>query len=263
MPRTTERTSPPIGMRSAASVRSLSTASLLVATALCMVAVPGPVHAGKPSWQERYVVRWKKQMRDIDGLLLARSWKEANREAEKLLTEMSREVKAGGGQLTGGALTERSAALAGLGKMHDAEWYAGMADQFWGHTADQLGRYGEVGRRLRGALLSCKQRVRRTDMAGSDEYPKRMKAPVIRTKIPPKYPAGVQAGRGEDKVMVGALVNVHGVPQCPTVEHGTPYVPLVYSVLDALKDWRFKPATVDGHPVEIQYVLTAKFRLSE
>ncbi|MCG6964797.1 MAG: energy transducer TonB [Acidobacteria bacterium] len=38
-------------------------------------------------------------------------------------------------------------------------------------------------------------------------------------------------------------------------------MPFVYSVLDALKEWRFKPATLDGRPVEIRYVLTVRFRL--
>lgn len=288
MPRTTRRVDQSLGIRVTTSAGPSVTVWLLIATALCTVAAPRVVHAGRPQWQEQYVIRWKKQMREIDGLLLARGWKEANREAERLLTEMTREVKAGGGQLLGGALTERSAALAGLGKMHDAEWYAGMAELFWSHTADQLGRYGEAGQRLRKALLGCEQRVKRIesaeiderkggtamspspDKAGRSHQPgevgrdldgKRIKAPAIRTKIPTRYPEGVQAGRGEDKVAVGALVDVRGVPQCPTIERGSPYVPLVYSVLDALKDWRFKPATTDGKPVEVQYVLRARFIL--
>lgn len=285
MSRTAGRVDQSFGRHVTPSAGSSATVWLLIATALCIVAAPGAVHAGKPSWGERHVARWRKQMRDIDALLLAGSWKLANRDAERLLTKMNREVTVGGGELIAGALTERSVALAGLGKMRDAEWYAGMAGQFWSHAADQLGRYGDVGQQLREALLSCNQRIKRISLVGTDEgrggivmhhspekagssrqlrevgpelHGKRIEAPGIRTKIPPKYPAAVQAGRGEHMVTVGALVDVSGVPQCPTIERGSPYVPLVYSVLDALKDWRFRPATVDGHPVEIQYILTAR-----
>lgn len=277
-----------VGTGSNLSVRLSPAVRLVVAIILCVL-VPGLLQAGKPSWQSRYISRWKEEMHHIDRLLLARDWKQANREAEKLLTEMSREVKTGSGGLTGGALTERSVALAGLGKVRDAGWYACMADVLWDHAADQLGRYGKIGLQLRKAISDCRVRVRasewvavhsyrgptdvrrarrgahssrRSPYHGRGESGAKVTAPFVRTKIPPKYPAGVQAGRGEGKVIVAVFVDKDGVPSCPALESRTSYVPLVYSVLDALKEWRFKPATLDGKPIEIQYVLTVRFRLS-
>jgi outer membrane biosynthesis protein TonB len=38
-------------------------------------------------------------------------------------------------------------------------------------------------------------------------------------------------------------------------------VPFAASALDAVCDWRFKPATLDGRPVKVYYTLTVNFEI--
>ena len=87
-------------------------------------------------------------------------------------------------------------------------------------------------------------------------------APVVLRKRQPHFPEGVQLSRGQDTIVVRIIIDEQGIPRSPTIVQGSSYVTLVYTTLDALKDWRFKPATWDGKPIEAVYELEVRFRLS-
>lgn len=238
---------------------------------------------------QRYFQKWNEEARAINELLLAKEWKQASRHSKKLLSDIADHVFTGGAEVIGAALMERGVALAGLGQMQDAQWYACMADQFWTHTPEQLLRYGKTGSQLRQNLHSVEQVQKDADAAvvddglgllvlSSDDLkpenangPKRIGkfpggievlAPKPTHIVQPVYPEGARLGRAEDRIIVQTIVSKQGVPLCPTVLEWSRHVTLAYKALDALKDWRFKPATLNGKPVDVYYTLTVHFELN-
>lgn len=260
----------------------------LIVAMLCVTAAVGRPKASS-TITSQYFAAWKKEVLKIDSLLVARDWKRANRRAEKLLDQFSYHLMTGGREFIGAVVLERAVALAGLGKEHDAEWYAWMARDFWDRSADQLLRYGDIGLRLRRALSGMGQgdgnsqpvvvddgkgavvlypddlRAAAGDIVfreGMDTQGGQLMAPVIISKRQPRYPEGVRWARGEDTIEVMTMIGKDGVPRSPTIVRSSSYVPMVYMALDALKDWRFKPATENGKPVDALYVLTVRFMLT-
>lgn len=261
----------------------------LIAAMLCVTtAVSRPKAAGS-TITSQYLAAWKKEVLKIDGLLVAKNWKRANHRAEKLLDQFSYHLMTGGGEFIGAVVLERAVALAGLGKERDAEWYACMASDLWDHAADQLLRYGDIGLRLRQALSGMGERDGNSQPVVVDDgegtvvlYPDDLRAaagdpvfrdgmdaqggqltaPVIISRRQPRYPEGVRWARGEDTITIMTRIGKDGLPSCPTIVRSSSYVPMVYLALDALKDWRFKPATKDGRPVEALFVLTVRFVLT-
>ncbi|MCG6962083.1 MAG: energy transducer TonB [Acidobacteria bacterium] len=258
----------------------------LIAAVLCLAATGGRAGTEGTVGRSRYLVAWNKEVREIDKLLVARDWKHANHRAEKLLKRISGQVMTGGREVIGAAVLERAVALAGLGHVRDAEWYACMASDFWDHAADQLLRYGTLGRRLRRAVRGEGTTEEDTQpvLVDDDEgavvlYPDDLRpahsehvfheggptrhglitAPAVISRRQLRYPEAVFRTKAEGMVVVMLTINREGKPKHPTVVQWSPYVPVVYLALDGLKDWRFKPATLNGHPVEVLYELTVTF----
>jgi len=260
-----------------------------MAVTLCVTATAGHAKAARSTITSQYLAAWQKEVLKIDGLLVAKKWKHANHRAEKLLDQICYHLVTGGRGLTGAVVLERAVALAGLGKEHDAEWYAYMANEFWDRSADQLLRYGDIGLRLRRALSQMGQQDKNAQSVVVDDgegtvvlYPDDLRAvagdpvfregmaaqgdgltaPEIISKRQPQYPVGVQWASGEDTITIMTMIGKDGIPRSPTIVRSSSYVPMVYRALDALKDWRFKPATMNGKPVEALYVLTVRFTLT-
>lgn len=261
----------------------------LIVTVCCLLPNSGHAKVPRSRKPSRYLVAWVKEVRQIDKLLAAKDWKGADDRAETLLKKISRHVLTGGGEIIGAAVLERAVALAGLGNMRDAEWYACMANDFWDHAVDQLLYYGDIGRRLRQALPGGDQEEPDGKPVVVEEgggkviiYPSQLRvgahepvfrghkegkgghltAPVVLYKRQPHYPEGVRWSRAQDSIAVMTMIDEHGIPSSPTIVQGSSYVTLVYTALDALKDWRFKPATWNGKPVRAEFVLHVHFRLS-
>lgn len=277
----------PVGRRS--SGQPLVVAVGLIAVMLCVTAAVGRPKTAGSTITSQYFAAWKKEVLKIDSLLVAKDWKRANRRAEKLLDQFSYHLMTGGREFIGAVVLERAVALAGLGKEHDAEWYAWMASDFWDRSADQLLRYGDIGLRLRRALSGMGQgdgnaqpvvvddgegavvlypdelRAAAGDLVfreGMDTQGSQLTPPVIISKRQPQYPEGVRWARGEDTIQIMTMIGRDGVPRSPTIVRSSSYVPMVYMALDALKDWRFKPATENGKPIDALYVLTVRFMLT-
>ncbi|HSS51733.1 MAG TPA: energy transducer TonB [Thermoanaerobaculia bacterium] len=62
-------------------------------------------------------------------------------------------------------------------------------------------------------------------------------------------------------VVLEAIIDRQERVQCPRVLRGQPYG-LSESAIAAVKQWRFKPATLNGRPVKVYYVLTVNFQVS-
>ena len=87
-----------------------------------------------------------------------------------------------------------------------------------------------------------------------------VKAPVAIIHTPPVYPEIAKRARVSGVVVIEAIIDKQGRVKNAKILRGLP-MGLDQSALDALKQWTFHPATLDGRPVEVFYVLTINFAL--
>ncbi|MEM7048730.1 MAG: TonB family protein [Acidobacteriota bacterium] len=92
-------------------------------------------------------------------------------------------------------------------------------------------------------------------MVGGD-----VKAPIKEYAPPPTYTEIARKARIQGVVIVQATVTKGGVVQDVKVLKGLP-MGLDKAAVDAVKKWKFKPATLNGKPVDVYYNLTVNFTL--
>jgi protein TonB len=79
------------------------------------------------------------------------------------------------------------------------------------------------------------------------------------TSVPPAYPSLAKSQRVSGNVVIDALIDVNGhvttmkVVSGPTLLH--------QAAMDALKRWKYQPATLDGKPAPMHLTVTIQFRL--
>jgi TonB family protein len=85
---------------------------------------------------------------------------------------------------------------------------------------------------------------------------------IAKHKVEPKYPEiGLQEGvRGV--VVLEAVVRVDGtVGSLKVVKNSTEYSEFAESAKEAIRQWRYEPAQLDGRPVEVAMTLTVNYHL--
>src|SRR4051812_41872941 len=75
----------------------------------------------------------------------------------------------------------------------------------------------------------------------------------------PIYTGMASLAKLEGKVSVEAIINQQGDVENARILKGLP-LGLDQMALAAVKTWKFKPATKNGQPVKVYYVLTVSFR---
>jgi protein TonB len=63
------------------------------------------------------------------------------------------------------------------------------------------------------------------------------------------------------EVVVEAIIREDGVPYRPRVLKPGGGPAMQYEALEALRQWRFAPAKLEGKPVKVYYVITINFAL--
>lgn len=84
--------------------------------------------------------------------------------------------------------------------------------------------------------------------------PKRIDAPQ------PHYTSLARQNGVQGAIVIQAIIDTQGRVVCPDILRGLPYG-LNDAALDAILDWRFEPATLDGEPVHVYYNLTVSFAI--
>jgi len=92
-------------------------------------------------------------------------------------------------------------------------------------------------------------------MVGGD-----VKAPIKEYAPPPQYTEIARKARIQGVVIVQAIVTKQGEVQDVKVLKGLP-MGLDTAAAEAVKKWKFKPATLNGKPVDVYYNLTVNFTL--
>jgi protein TonB len=87
-----------------------------------------------------------------------------------------------------------------------------------------------------------------------------VKAPVKINAPDPQYSETARSARVEGVVIVEAIIDKQGRVKSTKIVKDLP-MGLGDSAQRAVKSWRFKPATLNGKPVEVYYNLTVNFQL--
>jgi TonB family protein len=87
-----------------------------------------------------------------------------------------------------------------------------------------------------------------------------VKGPEVLSRVNPSYTLEARIARAEGVVVLEALIDREGNVQDVRVLKGLPHG-LDRVAVDAVKQWKFRPATLDGKPVEVYFVVTVNFRL--
>lgn len=87
-----------------------------------------------------------------------------------------------------------------------------------------------------------------------------VQAPVKKYAPPPSYTEIARKARVQGVVIVQAIVDKQGQVQQVKVLKGLP-MGLDKAAVDAVNNWTFEPATLNGKPVDVYYNLTVNFTL--
>jgi protein TonB len=83
---------------------------------------------------------------------------------------------------------------------------------------------------------------------------------VLVTRVEPEYPEGPRRARMEGAVILEAVITASGeVDQLRVVKSAGPL--LDRPALDAVRRWRYKPATLNGRAVSVYLTVTVTFGL--
>jgi protein TonB len=87
-----------------------------------------------------------------------------------------------------------------------------------------------------------------------------MVLPVIQKKVEPNYPDIARRARIEGKVILQAVVNKEGdVNEVNVLSSTNPM--FNDAAIEAVKQWKYKPALQNGKPVSVYYTIRVDFRL--
>ncbi len=100
---------------------------------------------------------------------------------------------------------------------------------------------------------------------GGDEVPMRItaevKQPELIKKVEPPYPEVARRSRLEGVVVLEAVITKTGAVE--EVKILRPLHPVLdAAALNAVKQWKYKPAVLNGRPVKVYFTVTVTFRLA-
>ncbi len=85
-----------------------------------------------------------------------------------------------------------------------------------------------------------------------------MKEAQLIKSVPPEYPALAKAQHVSGKVQMDALIDASGNVSAVRILSGPTL--LHRAALDAVKQWKYKPAMLDGQPTSTHLTVTVEFR---
>lgn len=86
-------------------------------------------------------------------------------------------------------------------------------------------------------------------------------SPVLVRKVNPLYPELARKMRIQGIVLMQAVIGIDGEVQDIDVL-SSPHKMLTDAAIDALHEWRYRPATIKGKPVRCYLKVTVRFSLT-
>jgi TonB family protein len=151
-------------------------------------------------------------------------------------------------------VAHKALALSGLGKYEDALWYWRLAKNLSPDEAQNTASsFGALGIFL---LNSPDARMEGVHRVGGE-----VKAPVVLKRVEPVYAEGARRSRTSGIVILECMIDATGAVRSGRVLKSLPAPTLSYTALEALRQWRFIPGSLDGQPVDVLFNLTINFML--
>src|SRR4051794_37297026 len=153
-------------------------------------------------------------------------------------------------------LIQKALAEEGLGDHGAAIWHWHMAQTIYPKAAEtDLSAFGAPGDTLKHNILSNPNPPACIHSGSKEPLAKVLKP------FPPKYPEGARLFRERGIVIVNLTIAADGSISEPRVVKPLP-TPLTYAALEAVRLWKFAPATVDGNAVQSNFCLTINYKLN-
>jgi len=201
---------------------------------------------------------WQEALVRADNELKAGHFEEANRRLLKLSGAIGEKMASGSEAMYTVAVIAsfRAIAAAGRHNIADVEWYWSVATSFFPKfKGSNLRVYGAAGETVMGidASRSC---ILQEHFPHADiKPPKAIRNPM------PRYPYhAIETGIAE-RITVQVIITEAGETRCPQVVETHDDPSLAWVLLEAMKSWRFEPATVAGKPVPVPFNQTVDFRI--
>ncbi len=234
----------------------LSRPLLIASFALSVLPAQG-LSASPPSTIQLPFADWTRDFNQADGLLRAGEWKKGEKAARHLIGQIMVRPTEGKGlvELLARTVILRAIGEAGQGEVAAAQWDAAAARVLGLKPSDfDFGPYGEEAKIVRAALDPPAEDSTKVQSVGWEG--ERSK---VRTSVRPVIP---QADRGRGiggPVMIEFVIDEQGTPRSPRILK-SPSPRAALTALDALRQWRFAPATLAGKPVPVYFVLDMTFK---
>ena len=162
-----------------------------------------------------------------------------------------------------------------LGRSDDAAWHWQMAQNFAPELRQAYGDFEDVVPFLRDHLLSAerceaaKERARgETSPTAKPRVPavpdsaacqEQVVAPVLERRVNPRYELGGRMCIPDGVTVIEAYIDTHGIPREPIVQRTCGVTVCDVVVMDAIREWRYKPATLAGKPYRTVLTVTLNF----
>jgi TonB family protein len=204
---------------------------------------------------------WRGLLASTADDLQAQHYARARHTSIKLINSMMDTLNSGqaAGYTMGLTVAYRAIAEAGLGNYEEADWYRHVALAMSPQVASlDLRQFGEAG-----SWLAQRETDAPMASASSDDAPvtvSNRQDPVCTRKRMPKYPLGAVLGRVGEPVTVHVLIDTDGTVRHPTVVTPSLAPTLIYAATEAVKQWQFQPAMIDGRPCPMEFDLTVNFQ---
>jgi len=209
-----------------------------------------------------FAQNWRGLLESTADDLQAQRYSRARRTSIKLINSMMDNLNTGqaAAYTMGLTVAYRAVAEAGLGNYSEADWYRHVALAMSPQIAQlDVNQFGGAG-----AWFAARESEASPPMASSsaDDPPASPSArqdPICTFKRLPKYPLGAVLGKVSAPVIVHVLIDSDGTVRHPTIVAQALAPTLVYAATEAVKQWQFQPATIDGKPCPIEFDLTVNF----
>ena len=219
--------------------------------------------------QQRTVDRWQSSIRESSELLAAGSYEKSLKIVSRVIDEMVDQLGPGDAETKsfGVVLVHKAMAHAGLGQEREAVWYWHLAVNLYPQLADaDLSKYGQAGAFLKNhPLPPWDPHAKKPGVQGTNPrdvmVPRNMTAPRVKKKVEPTFPPGANAFAVSGILIVEVVIDEKGTVSSARVLRALPAPTLSYTALEAVKRWRFEPATENGTPVQAFFTLTVNFKL--
>lgn len=164
-----------------------------------------------------------------------------------------------------------------LGKSDDAAWHWQMAQDLAPELRNAYGDFNDVIPFLRAHLIPAERWDAATipppGNAGHPTGPPGGSAarpvkdaepttpPVLKHRVNPSYPRGAREFGLDGPTVVDTYLDTQGIPREPTVRRGCGVTVFDVAAMDAIRQWRYEPATRSGKPVRVFLTVTVTFSL--